>query len=64
MKMRRILLAGLAIAIFLGSGAIVATQENPAEIQVIVNMVQPNVAVTDNKRNYVTGLHPEDFVVN
>ena len=65
MKMRRILLAGLAIAVFLGPGAIGgATQENPADIQVIVNMVQLNVAVTDNKGNYVTGLHPEDFVVS
>ena len=26
-------------------------------------MVQVNVAVTDDKGNYVTGLHPEDFVI-
>jgi len=65
MKMRRILLAGLAITVFLGPGAIGgSTQENPADIQVIVNMVQLNVAVTDNKGNYVTSLHPEDFVVS
>ncbi|MBV9183339.1 MAG: VWA domain-containing protein [Acidobacteria bacterium] len=33
------------------------------EIHVIVNMVQLNVAVTDNKGNYVTGLRPEDFTI-
>lgn len=41
-----------------------STQENPADIQVIVNMVQLNVAVTDNKGRYITGLRPEDFVVS
>jgi Ca-activated chloride channel homolog len=40
-----------------------SSQENSADIQVIVNMVQLNVAVTDNKGNYINGLHPEDFVV-
>ena len=38
-------------------------QENGSDIHVIVNMVQVNVAVTDEKGNYVTGLHPEDFVI-
>ena len=38
-------------------------QENESDIHVIVNMVQVNVAVTDDKGNYVTGLHPEDFVI-
>ncbi len=65
MNMRRILSIGLMVAVFLGPGAIVgSTQENPADIQVIVNMVQLNVAVTDNKGNYITGLRPEDFVVS
>jgi VWFA-related protein len=39
------------------------SQENRSEIHVIVNLVQLNVAVTDNKGNYVTGLRPEDFLV-
>ena len=30
---------------------------------VVVDLVQLNVAVTDNKGNYVTGLKPSDFVV-
>ncbi len=40
----------------------VQAQENP-DIHVVVNMVQLNIAVTDKKGNYVTGLRPEDFVI-
>jgi len=35
-------------------------QDNP-DIHVVVNMVQLNVAVTDKKGSYITGLKPEDF---
>ena len=38
-------------------------QEDASDIHVIVNLVQLNVAVTDNKGNYVTGLKPEDFEI-
>jgi Ca-activated chloride channel homolog len=38
-------------------------QQSESDIHVIVNMVQVNVAVTDDKGNYVTGLHPEDFFI-
>ena len=41
-----------------------STQDYQPDIHVVVNMVQLNVAVTDNKGNYVTGLRPEDFIVN
>jgi Ca-activated chloride channel family protein len=37
-------------------------QESP-NFHVIVNMVQLNVAVTDKKGNYITGLHPSDFAI-
>src|SRR5207237_3027814 len=40
-----------------------AQQQKTRHIRVDVNMVQLNVAVTDNKGNYVTGLQPQDFVV-
>jgi Ca-activated chloride channel family protein len=43
--------------------AIGLAQENGPDIQVTVDMVQLNVAVTDSKGNYVTGLRPEDFVI-
>src|SRR5207237_6334879 len=38
-------------------------QEGKPNIRVVVDMVQLNVAVTDSKGNYVTGLRPQDFVV-
>lgn len=39
-------------------------QENSGErIKVAVDLVQLNVAVTDRKGNYITGLRPQDFVV-
>ncbi len=40
-----------------------AAQESEPNIRVVVNMVQLNVAVTDKKGNYVTGLNPKDFVI-
>src|SRR5438445_3182917 len=38
-------------------------QEGKPNIRVVVDMVQLNVAVTDSKGNYVTGLRPQDFLV-
>jgi Ca-activated chloride channel family protein len=38
-------------------------QESAPNIRVVVDMVQLNVAVTDNKGNYITGLRPSDFAV-
>jgi len=35
----------------------------PPSINVTVDLVQLNVAVTDHKGNYITGLRPEDFVI-
>ena len=40
------------------------TQESESRILVVVDMVQLNVAVTDEKGNYVTGLRAEDFTVS
>ncbi len=34
-----------------------------SSLRVVVNLVQLNVAVTDKNGNYITGLHPEDFVI-
>jgi VWFA-related protein len=41
-----------------------SAQDTQPEFRVTVNMVQLNVAVTDNKGNYVTGLRPENFEVS
>src|ERR1019366_37937 len=39
-------------------------EQSNSVIRVVVAMVQLNVAVTDNKGDYVTGLHPSDFVIS
>ena len=38
-------------------------QKDETRLRVVVNLVQLNVAVTNNKGNYVTGLHPQDFAI-
>lgn len=46
------------------SGVRTAAQEGGvSHIHVAVDLVQLNVAVTDHKGNYITGLRPEDFVI-
>src|SRR6185437_10637548 len=52
----------VAAAVAIASQKTSAQDEQPA-FRVTVNMVQLNVAVTDNKGNYVTSLRPEDFLV-
>ncbi len=52
----------LLFALFVSGGAPVRAQESP-DLHVVVNLVQLNVAVTDKNGNYVTGLHPQDFVI-
>jgi VWFA-related protein len=44
-------------------GATRARAQASPDIHVVVNMVQLNVAVTDKKGGYVTGLRPEDFAI-
>jgi VWFA-related protein len=48
---------------FSGGGAGAAAQDDASRIRVSVVLVQLNVAVTDNKGNYITGLKPEDFAI-
>jgi Ca-activated chloride channel homolog len=40
-----------------------SAQQDTTRFRVVVNLVQLNVAVTDNKGNYVPGLRPLDFAV-
>jgi Ca-activated chloride channel homolog len=53
--------------IFLGlmfvSGTPAVPQENEPHIHINVDLVQLNVAVTDSKGDYITGLRPQDFAV-
>src|SRR5579862_6053780 len=52
----------ILLAFVLRGETAVDAQEGP-NIHVVVNMVQLNVAVTDKKGNYITGLRPEDFEI-
>jgi len=56
------LIVVIALSVFVRT-APVAQESAPPRINVTVDLVQLNVAVTDNKGKYVTGLHPEDFVI-
>jgi VWFA-related protein len=47
----------------LGKKSYTAAQDDQMHLRVNVVLVQLNVAVTDDKGNYVTGLHPEDFTI-
>lgn len=40
-----------------------SAQDEPSRFRVNVVLVQLNVAVTDSKGNYISGLHPENFSV-
>lgn len=40
-----------------------AAQDDPMRFRVDVVLVQLNIAVTDDKGNYISGLRPEDFVI-
>src|SRR5580704_346537 len=52
----------VGLFIFIAYGGRIQAQESP-DLHVVVNLVQLNVAVTDKKGNYVTGLKPKDFSV-
>jgi hypothetical protein len=40
-----------------------AAQDEATHLRVTVNLVQLNVAVTDSKGNYISGLKPENFEI-
>lgn len=46
-----------------GGVTVGAAQDDPTHLHVNVVLVQLNIAVTDDKGNYVTGLRPEDFFI-
>src|SRR5438034_6024334 len=63
MAKRYFLFLWFFLGFFPGPGTWMVAQEGKPNIRVVVDMVQLNVAVTDSKGNYVTGLRPQDFVV-
>ncbi len=60
---RYFLVLCLLAAPFSGGGTGAAAQDDTSRIRVSVVLVQLNVAVTDNKGNYISGLGPEDFSI-
>jgi VWFA-related protein len=52
----------ILLCVILGFGTLNA-QRDDSRFRVVVDLVQLNVAVTDNKGNYVTGLNPSDFAI-
>lgn len=63
MRSRHFLIYLTVAGAIAGPAARVASPQNQPDIRVNVEMVQLNVAVTDAKGNYVTGLRPSDFQV-
>jgi VWFA-related protein len=64
MQMKTLARYGICSCLLLtGIGPQPAAQDDPTHLRVNVVLVQLNVAVTDNKGNYVTDLRPEDFEI-
>ncbi len=60
----RVLLPVLFVTAFSGAAVWLLAQDGDNTVfRITVDMVQLNVAVTDNKSNYVTGLKPWDFQI-
>jgi VWFA-related protein len=64
MARRYFLFLWLFTGFFSGGGTWTAGQERAPNIRVDVVLVQLNIAVTDHKGNYISGLRPEDFTVS
>src|ERR1700691_2064934 len=50
-------------ALVLLGGPLTGAQDDSTNIRVNVDLVQLNVAVTDSKGNYISGLGPENFAI-
>jgi Ca-activated chloride channel family protein len=63
MAKRQLLFIPTLTALFFIGGRLTGAQDDSTNIRVNVDLVQLNVAVTDNKGNYVSGLGPENFTI-
>ena len=63
MRTRHFLLLLIAFG-FCSNVGTQATAQDDGRIRVNVNLVQLNVAVTDSKGRYISGLNPEDFIIS
>jgi Ca-activated chloride channel homolog len=64
MAKRYFVVLTLVVGLLSGSGTRIAAQQDGTRFRVSVDLVQLNVAVTDGKGNYVTGLKPTDFIIS
>jgi len=64
MAKRYFVVLALVVGLLSGSGTRIAAQQDGTRFRVSVDLVQLNVAVTDGKGNYVTGLKPTDFIIS
>src|SRR5277367_5244398 len=63
MAKRPLLLIPIAIGFLFLGGRLTGAQDDTTNIRVNVDLVQLNVAVTDSKGNYISGLGPENFAI-
>jgi Ca-activated chloride channel homolog len=64
MAKRYFALLAIALGTVVAAGTGLYAQQDGTRFRISVDLVQLNVAVTDNKGNYVTGLKPTDFVIS
>jgi Ca-activated chloride channel family protein len=64
MAKRYFVVVVVLVGLLSGSGTRMAAQQDGTRFRISVDLVQLNVAVTDAKGNYVTGLKPSDFIVS
>jgi Ca-activated chloride channel homolog len=63
MAKRTLLFFPILVGFFVLGGPLTGAQDDATNIRVNVDLVQLNVAVTDSKGDYISGLGPENFVV-
>jgi Ca-activated chloride channel homolog len=63
MAKRHLLLLPALVTLFFVGDRFTGAQDDSTNIRVNVDLVQLNVAVTDSKGNYVSGLGPENFAI-
>jgi VWFA-related protein len=63
MAKRHLLLLPTLVTLFFVGDRVTGAQDDSTNIRVNVDLVQLNVAVTDSKGNYVSGLGPESFAI-
>ena len=63
MAKRHLLIIPALVTLFFVGDRFTGAQDDSTNIRVNVDLVQLNVAVTDSKGNYVSGLGPENFAI-